>query len=170
LAQTSFKTGAFKDIDKGWQEIKKSFRDLDGSFVKVGIQEGEKYIDPDDGTTSDLVLIAAANEFGTSTIPSRPFMRQAFDMNRNEIHRLQKKVLSGVMENKISPKKGLEIIGQFMEAKIKQRIVDLRSPPNAESTQRAKARRVGRRGVRFVNNPLIDTGQMRQSVRAVVFI
>jgi hypothetical protein len=49
-------------------------------------------------------------------------------------------------------------MGQLAEGHVKQEITDLRTPPNAESTIRAKGS----------DNPLIDTGALRQSIRYVI--
>ena len=60
--------------------------------VAVGFQRGK---DPyRDGT--DLVDVAAQNEFGTSTIPSRPFMRQSWAKNDKQIREITKRVIEEV--------------------------------------------------------------------------
>jgi hypothetical protein len=64
------------------------------------------------------------------------------------------KVLSGEMTMRIL----LEQMGQLAEGHIKQEITDLKDPPNAASTIAAKGS----------DNPLIDTGAFRQSIRYVI--
>ena len=60
--------------DLGWRSIKAGALGLNGRGVKVGIlaNAGAK-----DGT--QIADYAAFNEFGTSSIPARPFLRQTWD-------------------------------------------------------------------------------------------
>ncbi|MCY1185956.1 hypothetical protein D9M73_267810 [compost metagenome] len=64
------------------------------------------------------------------------------------------KVLSGEMTMRIL----LEQMGNLAEGHVKQEITDLKDPPNAKST-------IAKKGS---DNPLIDSGHMRQSIRYVI--
>jgi len=133
--------------------------------TKIGVQQGEEHIDPDSGVTSDLVNIAARNEFGVPQrrIPERSFIRSTADEIREEMHRrIIPRELSQIYLGRETVQQALARIGEHVEAKIKQKIVDLKTPPNALATQIAKGR-----GIMLVDNPLIDTGQLRQSIRHV---
>lgn len=52
----------------------------------------------------------------------------------------------------------LEQMGNMAESSVKQAITDLKDPPNARST-------IAKKGS---DNPLIDTGNLRQSIRYVI--
>jgi len=69
------------DRDRGWRAIKREVERAMLVEVAVGILHG--------GKSSDGVSIAeyaAHNEFGTSRIPSRPFMAMSFDENLSDIN------------------------------------------------------------------------------------
>jgi len=148
---------AVKDIDHGWINIKQRLKDADKSFTKVGVQQGA--VSKGKKGISDLVQIAAANEFGTKNghIPSRPALRQAFDMHQQEITRVTARLYGKVLDRTISARTGLSLLGEFMASKMKRQITLLRSPANAPSTIKAKGS----------SNPLIDTGQYRASITHV---
>ena len=147
-----------KDIDRGWKRIKRDLRDLDGSNTKVGIHSGQLHSSVDG--VSDMVMIGAANEFGTKNIPSRSFMRDAFDKNKQVIGDLQDSLFAKVITNTISARQGLSILGEFMTNKIKLSIKNLKTPPNKPATiQRKKS-----------SNPLIDKGQLVQSITHSEFV
>lgn len=150
---------AFKEIDHGWDRIKNDLRLLNDSHTKVGVQQGETH-KGEDGELSDMVIIAAANEFGTRRIPPRPFMKNAFDGNQQQIRMLTTKMYSDVVRNMKSVKDALGTIGEFFTAKVKTEIRNLKVPPNAPSTIRRKKS----------SNPLIDTAQMVQTISHVEVI
>ena len=114
--------------------------------VKVGYPASE--------TSSAIVMRAIWNHFGTSRgIPSRPFLRNAIRGNRNKYKRqLQiaaKSLVVGLSTTRdVLAKLGIQAVGD-----IQREITNLRTPPNAPSTIRKKGS----------SNPLIDTGEMRQS-------
>lgn len=89
------------------------------------------------------------------TIPERSFMRSTIKEKKAELVRLQvrlwKKIINGVM----GEEKGLGLLGEFLADKIKRKIVAIKEPPNAPATLRKKAPR---------SNPLIDTGQLKNSI------
>lgn len=140
-------------IDRGWKRLKAELLELQNVVVDVGIQAG---------TTSnngqDLASIAAYNEFGTARIPSRPFMRASFDENVERINRASQDVIRKVIDRKISSGQALHVVGQTMTGIIQRKIVDGDWKANALRTIQQKRS----------DQPLIDTGRMRQSVRHVV--
>ncbi len=148
--------GDVTDTDKGWDKITMSLKDLDGAFTKVGVQQGEKHTS-EDGKLSDLVVIAAANEFGTKHIPARPAHKQAFDKNKDRLSILKANLYGKIVTRKISVNRALWTLGEFMQAQIQRQITRLRSPANAPTTIKAKGS----------NNPLIDTGHYRNSIKHV---
>ena len=147
--------------DLGWNNIKEQMRLAENSFTEIGVHKGETR-QPKPGELeplSDMVIVAAANEFGApkKNIPPRAFIRTSFDENRREVDRLVESEYDKILAGKSNVKKSLEIIGEFMETKTKQKIVDLKQPPN-------RPRTIARKGS---NNPLMDTGQLRGGIRHV---
>jgi len=145
-----------RDIDKGWKQIMRNFGVMDDAYTQIGVQQGT--IRRGDGKegSSDLVKIAAINEFGAPkrNIPSRPAFRQAFDMNKGKIQMFSRRVVGKIIDRTMVPKAGLGLIGENFTNLTKKRITDLDSPPNKLGTIRKKKS----------TNPLIDTGQLRNSV------
>lgn len=136
-------------------EGKKYFRELKKMTdmeIQVGFQGDQKY---EDGTS--IAQVAAINEFGASDIPERPFMRQSFENHEGELQAAcdaaQRLVSSGG-----SAEQALQQIGVIAKGLVQDEIVNGGFAPNAESTIKKKGS----------EQPLIDTGTMRQSVNFVV--
>lgn len=143
------------------QQVEQALKELARSMagptkVLVGVPKGSGSYQ--DGLTYATVL--AVNNFGSADglIPPRPALQPAIEKGGPQYQRLAElmipKVLSGQMEMRML----LEQMGQLAEGHVKQEITDLRSPPNAAST-------IANKGS---DNPLIDTGALRQSIRYVV--
>lgn len=145
-------------------------------FVEVGIFSGS---DREDDTP--MLMIAFVHEFGMQIpkqfktthvqgpwgstkerdepenwfyIPERSYLRAGFDANLDKIQREFELLLSQVLELKITGKSALDLIGASVTTKIQDFLVELKEPPLAESTIRAKGS----------SNPLIDTGQLMNSI------
>lgn len=131
------------------QELEK----LMDSVVCCGFQSGQ---DPyEDGT--DLVSVVAYNEFGTSDIPARPFMKQSWENHAQEINEFVAQSIAQV-QNGATAEKVCAQAGAFGVGVIQEEILNGNFEPNAPSTVRKKKS----------DHPLIDTGHMRQSVHYVV--
>ena len=132
----------------------KTLEDLGKKAVYVGFVQG-KYGNYEDGTT--VAQVAAWNEFGTRNMPARPFMMQTVTTRQAEIKKLfqeaGKQVLKGADAEKVYNQIG--VVGKAM---MQEQIVNGDFAPNAASTIRMKGS----------DKPLIDTGQMRQSVNYVI--
>lgn len=126
---------------------------LDKLEVRIGFQAGEA--SSEDGV--DICDIAAWNEMGTEHTPARPFMRQTVDNNEDKIMSFcanqAKSIGSGGSAQDVYKK-----IGVFGKGLVQQTIDSGNFAPNAPSTIRKKGSA----------KPLIDTGQMRQSVNYVI--
>jgi len=144
--------GKTEIIDLGWDQIIQETKLADRSYTKVGLQEGTTADD-----LSDLVMVGAVNEFGTKRIPARPFIRTTYDDNRGMLFELIDRQYDRILRGRATAKMALERIGEWLEGKTKKKIVDIQAPPNAPST-------IAKKGS---SNPLIDTSQMRQSIRHV---
>lgn len=99
--------------------------------VDVGVFASAKY---PNGTL--VAAVAAWNEFGTSTIPERPALRNANKANE--------KVLLKILRTKVDPKtmvvtpRVAGLLGSSLQGAMQQSIVSLSTPENTESTIRAK--------------------------------
>lgn len=153
------------DMDMGFQAVVAEINKMNGSYVKVGFQEGEVTKSQTKGQRSkkaglSMPEIAAQNEFGTDRIPARPFMRSAVDMNRAKLDKAISGEYDKIVAGESTVKKSLNLIGLFMTGLIQKQIRATYYPPNAKSTIEMKKS----------SHPLIDFGQMIQSVRHVVVI
>jgi hypothetical protein len=195
-----FKYGEYVEFkDLGWSALVRGLDQIDKRVVKVGFllsspkREGKGAI--------DMARLAAVHEFGApaagrggkTKIPARPFIRPTADAKRAHFQGRQKEFLVQIINGLKSRGRVMNVdlalarMGEEMAGFIKRAIVDMKSPPNALATQRAKGRKVrgggramfmqmkiinGRvsRGRKvfnqvLINNPLVDTGQMAGSVR-----
>jgi hypothetical protein len=135
----------------GPEELKKlSARAKKGTaLVEVGVISDETY---EDGLT--VVEVAVWNEFGTKHIPERPFIRSTVKQQKAPLKAFSGKLLQKILDGKLTREKALGLLGQKVSGEIKETITSLRTPPNAPSTVEAKKS----------SNPLIDTGELRQSI------
>lgn len=149
----------FIDKRHKFDVFKTRMRQLNGSSTKIGYQESEKHKSRDTDEMSDMVEIGSKHEFGSKeeNIPQRSHIRTTTDEQRMRVNRKIQEGYSRILMNTSTPAAELEKVGEFMESKIKKKITDIRLPPNSPATILAKGS----------DNPLIDTGQMRASVRHV---
>lgn len=121
--------------------------------VLVGLPEGSVDSDGD-----DLVLIGAAHEFGSISrnIPARPFLRPALRKNVNKYGRILQQKATAILLGRMSLHQALSLVGQAAQADVQKYIVAHQGfdPLKPATIKRKKS-----------SKPLIDTGQMRQSIR-----
>jgi len=108
-----------------------------------------------DGT--NIILVGMTNEFGceAKNIPARSFLGWTLRNHVEEYSKAGLKVGKAISLRKVAWKVGLGQLGTMMQDDIKQRIVDIKDPPNAAMTIAIKG----------VDNPLVDTGHLGQSIR-----
>lgn len=117
---------------------------------------------PAGATTTDgksIPMYAAYNEFGTSRIPARPFMRTTANEHQNEWC----ETLAGALKGEIlkdNAKGAMGLVGEQMKAHIQQTIQKGSFAPNSPKTVANKRRK----GKVEPDHPLIDTGQMLASI------
>lgn len=140
------------DIDKGYKKIVRELGKINGSYTKVGVQSDAEY---QDGET--VASIAAKNEYGTETIPSRPFMRQSFDKNKRQLDKFKVGAYNKILSKKIDSKKALAIIGEWFQKEIVKTITNGDFEANSSVTQKLKGS----------SKPLIDTGTLRSSIKHI---
>lgn len=114
--------------------------------------------------------VAIWNEFGTHNEdgsvrnPARPFMRPAYQENKAALDTLRRDVVVRVNEGKLTPEKGLNILGYRMWQWVRSKILSNVPPPLAARTL-AKKRRAGRPAV-----TLIDTRRMLDTLTYKIYL
>ncbi len=150
MAEFSFKgINLTADGEKFFAELNK----LKESEIHVGFQAGENNY-PDG---ADLVQIACYNEYGTSRIPARPFMKQSWENHKPELNKMCAKAFKTIA-NGGTAEAACKMVGVFGVGLVQDEIVNGGFAPNAPST-------IAKKGS---SQPLIDTGHMRQSVKYVI--
>jgi len=144
------------DRDRGYLAMRRQLDLMRHSYTKVGIMAGSK---ESDGVT-DLVTVAAANEFGTDRIPERSFLRATFDEQRETIAAICKAEADAIMVGKKTVETSLPLIGAYAAGQVQAKIHSHPPPPNAPAT-------IERKGS---SGTLVDSGQLAQSVRHVEII
>lgn len=150
-------TVSLLDTQKVEQALKQLAERLNGETrVLAGVPKGAGTYE--DGLT--LATIAAVNNFGSADgqIPARPVLGPAIEKGAPQYLRLAEVMIPKVLTGEMTMLTLLEQMGNLAEGHIKQEITDLKDPPNAPSTIAAKGS----------DNPLIDTGAFRQSIRYVI--
>ncbi len=139
---------SFTDKDLGFDAIMKGLAKLDGSSFKAGLMPP---------ASQDVVDRGAANEFGTQTIPARPFMRGAVDANPQQVNEILVKLVT-----KAAKGQGvfLKEAAVGFENLIKKQIAD--SPAWAKELAPSTIRE------KNFNHPLIDTSEMHDSISSEV--
>lgn len=134
-------------------------RELDGLVGKTGYFETAKY---QDGTP--VAYVAAINEFGypEGGIPARPTMRPTAaekGATGGEWAGIAAAGARAALKGTVTPTQALEALTLAAAGHVGKSIAALTSPPNKPSTI---ARKKG------ASKPLVETGQMLQSVTGVV--
>lgn len=169
--------------DLGMALIVKNLKQLDNSYTKVGFPseaspaKGKPEVKPPVTTMSEMSTIAFYNEYGTKTIPARPFLSLAYYRHVKGLKDLRDKLYAKVISGQITVRESLAIMGEWFAAKVKRTIDDVTTPPNAPSTIKKKNAALLRRTskkkldanplIGTTSHPLIHTAQMRNSVTHV---
>lgn len=146
--------------DKLTPEGKKFYAELEKlkqNEVFIGYQAGHAKHTDEDGNTADMAEIAMFNELGTSTSPPRPFLRMTVDDNKDKINQFVETQTKRIAQG-ASAEQCMKQMGAFGVSLVQEKIGNGTFTPNAESTIKAKGS----------DKPLIDTGQLRQSVHYVI--
>jgi len=117
-----------------------------GGTLRVGFLEGATGPDGD-----PIALRAAMNEFGTRTIPARPFFRNMIAEKSSE---WPEGIATQLKANDFDAERTLEITGHAIKGQLQQSIKDTNSPPLAPSTVKRKG----------FDKPLIEKGDMLNAV------
>jgi molybdopterin synthase catalytic subunit len=155
--------------DFGMNAIIRNLEDLKGKGVKVGLQGTSGNKKHDKSKTETVVDIATKHEFGTNRIPERSFLRATYNIQRQNWLKYNNEIINKLVVQKtpLSPLKVfLGLIGERMQKDIKKFIRSGVNPPNTPSTLKNKLR-LTRKGSEKTPKPLIDTGQMLNSIHWV---
>lgn len=101
-----------------------------------------------------IATYAAANEFGTATIPERSFIRSTFDEETPKLQAMLDAAVIRAQEKNIDLVDALIAPANYLRTAIINKIQSGVDPANAPST-------VARKGS---NTPLVHTGQMQQAL------
>ena len=154
-----------KVVDQGWEAIKKRIDALHGggAVVKIGVQ-GHQAAANHQGKHLTVAQIATIHEFGkvirqprmrrTIVIPERSFLRATVDLYREAIQRRNVLLTQGFVLGKFALRAALDLLGMYVVGLVKQRIANGIAPPNSPWT-------IAQKGS---SKPLIDTGQLRNSI------
>lgn len=123
----------------------------DNRVVNVGVPEGKR---EEDGTP--VAMIAAVHEFGSPSqgIPERPFLRVAIQRNRQKYVRLNRINLVKMLRGQATVDQALGQLGEMAKGDVQTEIRSGVFTPLKEATKKRKGS----------SRPLIDTGQMVQSI------
>lgn len=129
---------------------------MKNSGVLVGLPVGTGSYE--DG--APIAVIAAVHEFGSAdgTIPERSFLRVPLRQNAEDFKSVWRAQISKVVEGELSMHQVMSQLGARAVAVSQEAISEGIAPGNAESTVKRKGS----------SKPLIDTGQLRQSITFIV--
>lgn len=151
-------TSKIKDIDPRAIEQLAARLEMENRAVNIGFPANIEHKN-EDGSPSPFTVaqIAAVHEFGSpeAGIPERSFLRSAIQENRQKYFALNKKILLGILAGKGTVLQGLGMLGNVAVGDVKKKI----AAGPFEALNKTTIKRKGS------SKPLIDSGQMRQSVQ-----
>lgn len=179
-----------KDDKREWQRLRRAVDALNGAFVTVGVhgEDGKRK----DGEFTNVQL-AGVHEFGSPAqkIPARSFIRAGIDEGVGQITAAGEALAQQALDGKLRAEQAASQIGLFAVGYIQARMSQGLKPNLAHATilARLKKSRAGRAAIKALAHankkkenantakrlgkfvavatqikPLIDTGQLRQSI------
>jgi hypothetical protein len=154
------------DKDRGWKRILGETKKLEAKpVVKIGVQgadatERKQVSTPAGLETTALTVVEIANfhEFGLGRNPERSFLRETVDQNRSKYVKITEAFKKEIFGGKLTTGQALGMLGEKIKSDVQQRITDGIAPALSPETIERKGSDV----------PLIDTGQLRQSITWVL--
>ena len=135
----------------GGKGIKSLFKRLEKGTVDVGILSSEgKHED----SSMSVAQIGFFHEFGTAMTPERSFIRSTINGQSRDIKKVAQAQYKKVLNGTITTEDGLGVLGAFTAGLIQEKFTSNDWAPNTDRTQARKGS----------STPLIDTGQLRQSI------
>ena len=154
------------DKDHGYKRLRLNMSTGADSYTLVGFPEkGTAGLPTQSGSRHEeydwdtVIGIASVHEFGTldGNVPARPFLRPAIDGGHDEIAKVKQRALELMIDGKLTSKQALAVVGEYAQGRIQRAIDRVTSPALKPATIKRKGS----------SKPLIDTGQMRNSVQHV---
>ena len=154
------------DIDHGWAALEATVKRLPATQANVVVGVMGPAADAPHPTASEgksppptVLEVAIWNEFGTSKIPERSFIRETLDLYEAEILKLAARLGKAVALGRMDNQQAMSLLGEHVVGLMKERIANRGAPkafaPNAPRT-------VAQKGS---STPLIaHTGQLRNSI------
>lgn len=130
--------------------LKKAVGKAASGTVRVGVIESQKY-----PSGQSVAQVAYWNEYGTATIPARPFFRNTIADKQDE---WADNAASILQHTDGDVGRALALIGEGVKGDIVETIQNFREPENAPSTVKEKG----------FNKPLIDTGDLWRAIQSEV--
>ena len=141
------------DKDLSMRKIMAEFKNAHKAELVVGVLEGSK-----NAEGFNIAEYATANEFGTDKIPSRPFMRTAFDENKPGYIRYMEKIVKQMGQEAFA--KMVTTLGLKAKEDIEKTITGRDFLPKlADSTIKAK---------KNSTKTLVDSGALAGSIRHLI--
>lgn len=108
----------------------------------------------DDGDKATNAQVAAAHEFGTDSIPRRPFLAPAMEEGQAVLGDLQATTVAAVLAGEMTAERAAGIVGEAAVALVKAKITSNIPPVLEQATIDAKGS----------SKTLVDTAQMLNAV------
>lgn len=141
-------------------EFNDKVKKMANSHVKIGVLEEAGAHEGEDSALT-VADVASFHEFGTTNslgeeiIPQRSFIGSSIDELRPELKELSKKLQGQILTGKMTAKQALGLLGEKVQAYIINKINEGIDPELDQKT-------IDRKGS---STPLIDTAQLKQSIR-----
>lgn len=135
-----------RDRDRGYKRIRSAVAAMTDLDAEVGF------------FTPDQAAKAAFAEFGSESVPARPFMSAALDGGRAQIFARWTELLGQVVDGDLPEARALQLLADEIKAMIRASIDNGRWTPNAASTIQPKKS----------SKPLVDTGAMRDAIEVKI--
>lgn len=145
-----------KDI---YKQVKKNLLEFSKLDLLVGVpQEKTEREDTSRSITNAELMFIHTNGSPLKNIPKRPTIEPTIEEQKERIEKMFSSAVNKILAHKGDGRDDLEKLGIFLVNKIKAKFGSDELAPNAESTIAHKKS----------DRPLIDTGQLRNSITYVV--
>lgn len=144
-------------------EFLKMISELSTKQVEIGILGEGAGGAGHKGSDMTVLGIATVHEYGVTisyskggsiTIPERSFIRAGFDANEPKFQKEGQALLEQVISMDVSTDAFFNALGESIVGTMQEFLTNLSSPPNSSVTV----------GLKGSSSPLIDTGQLRDSI------
>lgn len=156
---------------RAWLNLQAELRALKakggGLYVKAGFLSTEED-SRDDGLNN--ATLAAVHEYGTDTIPARPFVGPTFDTHQQKYEAMMRQWLGWVLSGHGNLQQGIGLLGLEMVSDIRKYVTagDQVPPPNAPSVLAMKMEKSS--GSPWGVRTLVWSGQMIGSMAHAVVV